>query len=95
MAKKKTGHISENFVIDRFMLIGILLAGASYIVRGWPGMFFEAGAIVIGIMWSYRAIMTNPHKEFRLLAALVLVLLGCLLTFYLAAAHALLHSVKY
>jgi hypothetical protein len=93
MAKKKS-TLSDKLVVDRFLLIGVLLAASSYIVRGWPGAFFEAGAIVIGVIWSYRAIMTNPAKEFRLLATLVLVLLTCLITFYLASAHALLPAVN-
>lgn len=87
---KKTSTLSDKLIVDRFLLLGVLLAASSYIVGGWPGVFFEAGAIVIGIIWAFRAITTNPAKEFRLLATLVLVLLACLVTFYLAAARGLL-----
>ncbi|GAC1600570.1 MAG: hypothetical protein NVS3B29_01190 [Candidatus Saccharimonadales bacterium] len=72
-------------------MVGALCAATSYIVRGtWPAMFFEAAAIVIGVMWSFRAITTHPSKVFRLMATLVLVLLWSLLTFYIGSAKGLL-----
>lgn len=87
MAKEAT----VDLIVDRTLMVGALCAATSYIVRGtWPAMFFEASAILIGIMWSYRAITTNPSKVFRLMASLVMVLLWSLLAFYLGAAQGLL-----
>ena len=85
MAKAATK--SFDLIVDRTLLIGALCAATSYIVRGtWPAMFFEAAAIMIGIMWCYRAVTTHPERGFRLMAALMLVLLWSLLAFYLGAA---------
>jgi len=87
---KKVQHLSGQFDVDRFLLVGTLLAATAYIVRGsWSAVFFEAGAIVLGIMWSYRAIMTNPSRQFRLLATLLLVLLGTFVAFNLGSANGL------
>jgi len=90
MAKKAT-KAKGQLVVDRLLMIAALSAAMSYIVRGtWAAMFFEAIAIVLGVLWSARAILTNPAREFRLLAALILVLLTSLLAFYLGAAKGLL-----
>jgi hypothetical protein len=87
MAKKVKTYTGQ-LLVDRILLVGVLLAATSYIVRGTlMSAFLEASAVVIGVIWSYRALTTNPDKKFRLLATLVLVLLGSLLAFYLAAAH--------
>lgn len=90
MAKRATKS-NVDFIVDRVLMIGLLLAATAYIVRGtWAAMFFETGAIVLGIIWAYRAVSTNPSREFRLMATLILVLLACLLVFYLGAAQGLL-----
>jgi hypothetical protein len=46
------------------------------------GAIAEAAAFVVGIIWSYRAATTNPHVGMRLLSALMLILIGCLLAVY-------------
>jgi hypothetical protein len=88
---KKAKYVSRELIVDRILLIGMLCAATSYIVRGtWASTFFEAAAIVLGIVWSFRALNTNPSREFRLLATLVLVLLGALLAFNLGVANGIL-----
>ena len=88
---KKVKKSKGQFSVDRLLLITLLAAATSYIVRGtWVAMFFEATAIVLGVLWSARAVMTNPAREYRLLATLILVLLTCLLAVYLGIAGGLL-----
>jgi hypothetical protein len=88
---KQVSKTSPDLIVDRTLLVGLLCASTSYIVRGtWASMFFGAGAIVIGIIWSYRAATTHPDREFRLLATLLIVLIWCLISFYLASAMGLL-----
>jgi hypothetical protein len=90
MAKKAIISGGE-LIIDKTLLIGLLCAATAYIMKGtWAAMFFEATAIFIGIIWSYRVITTHPAKTFRLLATLMLVLLWSLSTFYIASAYRLL-----
>lgn len=90
---KKAIKTNIDFIVDRVLMVALLLAATAYIVRGtWAAMFFESGAIVLGIIWAYRAINTNPSREFRLMASLVLVLLGCLMVFYLGGAQGLFKS---
>ena len=89
MAKK--ANSSVDLIVDRTLMVGLLCVATSYIVKDtWPAMFFEAAAIVIGIMWCFRAITTHPERVFRLVASLILVLIWSLLAFYLAAAKGML-----
>lgn len=87
---KKAAKLNP-LVVDRILLVGLLAAATGYILRdNWTAMFFNAAALVIGVIWSFRALTTNPSKEFRLLASLVLVLLGVLLAFTLGDARGLI-----
>jgi hypothetical protein len=88
---KAAAKTPVDFIIDRTLLVGLLCVATSYIVRDtWPAMFFEASALLIGIMWCYRVITTHPDRIFRLCAALVLVLIWSLMAFYLGAAKGVL-----
>ena len=90
MAKK--GKKSQSLLpVDRLLMVAVLSAATSYIVRGtWLAVFFEATAIVLGVLWSARAVMTNPSRGYRLLAALILVLITCLVAVNLGAAEGIL-----
>jgi hypothetical protein len=92
MAKRHAvKQIYQRVFFDYLLMVGVIFLALSYIMRQtWLGAFTEAMAIIVGIMWSYRAINTNPSKVFRLMAALVLVLLGSLLAIYLGKAHGLI-----
>jgi hypothetical protein len=90
MAKNAQVRKSK-FIVDRVLFIALLCVATSYIMRGsWASPFFESAAIVLGVAWSVRAIHSSRDRIFRLLATLVLVLIGSLLSFYLGAAHGLL-----
>jgi len=89
MAKKTESDVKRLF-FDPLLLMGVIFLAITYILRGtWAGAFTESITIVIGIVWSYRAAMTNRHLGFRLLAALVMILIGSLLAIYLGRAHGL------
>jgi hypothetical protein len=89
MAKKRVSS-AKGWLLDRTLTVGIILLAVAYITHGtWAGAFVEAMAFAVAVMWSYRAILTNPRREFRLLALLVLVLSTMLLAFFLAASQGL------
>ena len=89
--KKRVKEVYERIFFDRLLLSGIVFLAVSYILRGsWGGAFAESATFIIGVIWSYRAATTNPQVTFRLLAALVMVLLFSLLAIYLGAAHGLI-----
>lgn len=91
MPRKRLQEVYERIFPDRVMLIGIIFVSLAYIMRGsWGGAFAEAAAFVVGIVWSYRAATTNPQLIYRLLAMLVMILIGSLLAIYLGAAHGLI-----
>ena len=90
MAKKRLTEVYQRVFFDRLLFIGIIFLSLAYIMRGsWGGAFSESAALVIGVVWSYRAATTHKSKVFRLLATLVLLLIGCLLALYLGRAHGL------
>jgi hypothetical protein len=75
---------------DRLLFVGAIFLAISYILReSWGGVFAESATIVIGVVWAYRGATTNPHRIFRLLAALVLLLIGALLAVYLGRVQGL------
>lgn len=81
----------NNMAIDRLLVVGLIFLALTYILANtWLGAFCESATIILGVIWSYRAVATNPSVVFRLMAALVMVLIGSLLAFYLGAAHGLL-----
>ena len=88
MAKSRVRQVYQRVFFDRLMLVGIIFLTLSYIMReSWGGAFAQAAAIVVGIVWSYRAVTTHPSVVFRLLAALVLLLISSLLALYLGEVH--------
>ena len=90
MARKRPLEIYQRLFFDRTLLLGLVFAAMAYITRStWVGAFMETTALVIGIGWSLRTAMTNPRKVYRLLATLVLILIWCLLSIYVGAAHGL------
>lgn len=87
MAKKRVAKVGV-VLLDRTLLVGIILMALAYIMRGsWVGVFCEAAGFAVAVVWSYRAMVTNPHREFRLAALLVFVLTVLLLSFYLASGQ--------
>jgi hypothetical protein len=90
MAKKRPQEIYQRVFFDRLLGAGIIFLSLAYIMRGtWGGAFCEAATIMIGVIWGYRAVTTNPRVTVRLLAALIMVLLGSLLALYLGRVHGL------
>lgn len=64
-------------VLDQLLLVGLTFGALTIIAhKSWPGTMFEVVALLCGVIWSYRAITTNPSKVFRAMATLVLVLIG-------------------
>ena len=91
MAKRRLRPIYERVFFDRLLLVGIIFLSVTYVTRNtWVGAFSESAAFVVGIVWSYRAITTHPSRVFRLLAALIMLLLGSLLALYLGKASNLI-----
>ncbi len=90
MARKRALEVYQRLFFDRTLILGLLFAAMAYITRGtWVSAFMESTALIIGIGWSLRTAMNNPRKVYRLLATLVLILIWCLLSIYLGAAHGL------
>jgi len=91
MPRKRLKEIYERVFFDPLMLVGVIFVCLTYILRDtWAGAFTESAAFIVGIVWSYRAATTHPRLVYRLLAALVMVLIGSLLAVYLGAAHGLI-----
>jgi len=91
MASKKVQPVYKRVFFDRTLLVGLIFLALAYIMIGtWVGVFSEAAAFVVGVIWAYRAATTNMHVGLRLMATLMLVLIGSLLAFYLGRVQGLL-----
>lgn len=87
---RRLKSVYERVFFDRLLFVGVIFLCVSYITRNsWGGAFAESATLIIGILWSYRAATTSTSRVFRLLATLMLVLIGCLMAIYLGAAHKL------
>lgn len=85
MARRAQPAMYQRVFFDRTLWVGIIFLSIAYVMRGsLVGAFAEAAAFVVGIVWAYRAATTNRHVGFRLLATLMLILIGCLLAVYFA-----------
>ena len=88
---KRAKNVYERVFFDRLLGTGVVFLAIAYITREtWAGPFAEAVALMVGIVWAYRAITTNSHVVLRLLAALMLVLIGSLLAIYMGKINGLL-----
>ena len=60
MAKQRAvKQMYQRIFFDYLLMVGVIFLALSYIMRAtWLGAFTEAMAIIVGIMWSYRAINT-------------------------------------
>lgn len=91
MARKRLKEVYQRVFFDPLLLVGLIFLSLAYIMRGsWGGAFAESAAIVVGVVWSYRVARFNPNLVMRLLAALMMILIGSLLAIYLGVAHGLL-----
>lgn len=77
---------SEPFILHDRMLVTVLLFGsAGYIVVGsWPGVILLVAAFMLGVVWAFRTASSHPERKLRLLATLLLVMLGVFMTMYVA-----------
>jgi hypothetical protein len=78
---------TEPFILhDRVLVAALMFASSGYIVIGsWVGITLLVAAFMLGAIWAFRTASSHPERKFRLLATLLLVMLGAFMTVYVAS----------
>jgi hypothetical protein len=75
---------------DRVLLAALLFGSSGYIVIGsWAGAALLVAGFMTGCVWAFRTAASHPQRGLRLLATLLLVVLGTFMTVYIAAHQGL------
>jgi uncharacterized membrane protein YfcA len=77
----------EPFILhDRVLLAALMFGSSGYIVVGsWAGAALLVAGFMMGAVWAFRTASNHPERKFRLLATLLLVMLGAFMTIYVAS----------
>lgn len=83
----------EPFILqDRVLLAALLFGSAGYIVVGsWGGIALLVAGFMMAAVWSFHTAQSNRNLRLRLLATLLLLMLGSFMTVYVAANQGVLH----
>jgi hypothetical protein len=83
----------EPFILqDRVLLAALLFGSSGYIVVGsWAGIAMLVAGYILAAVWSFHTAQSNRNLRLRLLATLLLLMLGAYLTVYVAANQGVLH----
>jgi hypothetical protein len=82
----------EPFILqDRVLLAALCFGSSGYIVIGsWPGIALMVAGFIMGAIWAFRTAGSHPKRTMRLLAAVLLLMLGAFMTVYVAAKQGVL-----
>jgi uncharacterized membrane protein YfcA len=83
----------EPFILhDRVLVAALMFASSGYIVIGsWVGSLLLVAGFMLGVVWAFRTASSHPERKFRLLATLLLVMLGAFMTVYVSATQGTIH----
>ncbi len=71
---------------DRVLVVALLFGSSGYIVVGsWVGTTLLVAGFMLAVVWAFRTASGHPELKLRLLATLLLVMLGAFMTVYVAA----------
>lgn len=81
----------EPFILqDRILLSALLFGSSGYIVIGsWEGVALLVAGFILGTIWAFKTASNHPRRGIRLMATLLLVVLGAFMTVYIAAHQGL------
>ena len=82
----------EPFILqDRWLLAALCFGSSGYIVIGsWPGVLLLVMGFMVAVFWAFRTASSHPLLGYRLLATLLLVVMGAFLTVYVAVRQGLI-----
>ncbi|HEY2003659.1 MAG TPA: hypothetical protein VGH44_00920 [Candidatus Saccharimonadia bacterium] len=82
----------EPFLLqDRWLMAALCFGSSGYIVLGsWPGVLLLVAAFMVAVFWAFRTASSHPRLGYRLLATLLLVVMGAFLTVYVAVREGLI-----
>ncbi len=82
----------EPFILhDRVLVAALMFASSGYIViHSWVGTTMLVVGFMLGVVWAFRTASSHPERRFRLLATLLLVMLGAFMTVYVSATQGMI-----
>jgi hypothetical protein len=82
----------EPFILrDRVLLAALCFGSSGYIVIGsWMGIGLLVTAFMMASVWAFRTAGSHPERRMRLMASLMLVMLGAFLTVYVSVNQGLI-----
>lgn len=70
---------------DRLMVVALLFGSAGYIVeRSFVGVALLIAAFILAVIWAFKTAGSHPRRGIRLMAVLLLMVLGTYMTVYVA-----------
>lgn len=83
----------EPFLLrDRWLLAALCFGSSGYIIIGsWIGVLLLVCGFMVAVTWAFHTAASHPRLGFRLLATLLLVVMGAFLTVYVAVREGLIH----
>jgi len=83
-------HETPLLLQDRVLLAALLFGSSGYIIIGsWAGAALLVAGFMTGCVWAFKTASSHPERGLRLLATLLLVVLGTFMTVYIAAHQGL------
>jgi len=82
----------EPFILqDRVLLAALCFGSSGYIIIGsWMGISLLIAGFMMACVWAFRTAGSHPERKMRLLASLLLVLMGVFMTVYVAIQQGVL-----
>ena len=82
----------EPFILqDRWLLAALCFGSSGYIIIGsWIGVLLLVSGFMVAVAWAFRTAASHPRLGFRLMATVLLVVMGAFLTVYVAVREGLI-----
>lgn len=82
----------EPFLLqDRTLLAALCFGSSGYIVLGsWVGVMLLVLGFMVAVFWAFRTVSSHPQLGHRLVATVLLVVMGAFMTVYVAVHEGLI-----
>jgi hypothetical protein len=76
---------------DRVLVAALCFGSSGYIVmQSWEGVALMVAGFMLAVIWAFRTAGSHPLRKMRLMATLLLVMLGSFLTVYISAREGII-----
>lgn len=80
---------------DRVLLCALLFGSTGYIVMGsFIGVSMLVAGFILAVVWAFRTAGSHPRRGIRLMATILLMMLGTYMTMYVAINQGVVRSAE-